>query len=274
MQVLRFKDYYKGQELAEDLIEMLSNPLLNENVDDKAWKQILDKVFSDLGLNYALITTFGTGIAAMYPIVNELIVNNKLKIEITQENMLLLTVAAVVIIYLEEKKTGSTKISIEMDEDEIKENAKSLLTELKLRGIGNGIVKKVVKAFTSISNLVKVIFKNFKYVISGFIDMFAYTAMLVPTMNVFATFIDKYDMNLDSIIGNLLSVGVGVLSVVAKNSINYLVQKLGSKFNLDKDKIMKDLPEPSIKKYPHPEYIDVDAEQNGDLIKGNENKKV
>lgn len=275
MRVLRFQEYYKSQSLAEEFIDILSNLSINEKVEDKkAWRQILDKVFSDLGINYALITTFGTGIAAMFPIVNELIANNNLNLELNQENIVLLTITALAITYLEEKKSNSTNIEIKIDEDELKENTKSLLTELKLRGIGNGIVKKVVKAFTSIGNLSKVIFKNLKYVINGFVDMFAYTALLLPTMNAFSAFIDKYDLNLDTIISNLLSVGAGVLTLVAKNGIVYILNKIGNKFGINKKEVIEDLPEPSIKKYPHPDYIDTDINQKGDLIKGNENKKV
>lgn len=275
MKVLKFKEYTKFDIMAEELIEMLSNPPINEDKNqDSGWKQILNKVFSDLGLNFALITTFGTGIAAMFPIVVELIENNNLNLESTKENMLLLTITAVAITYLEERKNKTTKMQIDMSEQEIKDNAQSLLAELKLRGIGNGIVKKVVKSFQAIGNLIKIVFKNVNNVINGFVDMFAYTSLLLPCMNVLASFIDKYSLNLDTLQGNFLSIGVGVLTIIAKNGIDYMIKKLGDKFNLKKDKIMQDLDESPIKKYPHPSFVDVEGENpESELIKGNDKTK-
>lgn len=275
MKVLKFKEYTKFDTMAEELIEMLSNPPINEDKNqDSGWKQILNKVFSDLGLNFALITTFGTGIAAMFPIVVELIENNNLNLDSTKENMLLLTITAVAITYLEERKNKTTKVQIDMSDQEIKENAQSLLAELKLRGIGNGIVKKVVKSFQAIGNLIKIVFKNVNNVINGFVDMFAYTSLLLPCMNVLASFIDKYSLNLDTLQGNFLSIGVGVLTIISKNGIDYMIKKLGDKFNLKKDKIMQDLDESPIKKYPHPSFVDVEGENpESELIKGNDQTK-
>jgi hypothetical protein len=161
-----------------------------------------------------------------------------------------------------------------MSDQEIKENAQSLLAELKLRGIGNGIVKKVVKSFQAIGNLIKIVFKNVNNVINGFVDMFAYTSLLLPCMNVLASFIDKYSLNLDTLQGNFLSIGVGVLTIIAKNGIDYIIKKLGDKFNLKKDKIMQDLDESPIKKYPHPSFVDVEGENpESELIKGNDQTK-
>lgn len=275
MKVLKFKEYTKFDTMSEELIEMLSNPPINEDKgQDSGWKQILNKVFSDLGLNFALITTFGTGIADMFPIVVELIENNNLNLDSTKENMLLLTITAVAITYLEERKNKTTKVQIDMSDQEIKENAQSLLAELKLRGIGNGIVKKVVKSFQAIGNLIKIVFKNVNNVINGFVDMFAYTSLLIPCMNVLASFIDKYSLNLDTLQGNFLSIGVGVLTIISKNGIDYIIKKLGDKFNLKKDKIMQDLDESPIKKYPHPSFVDVEGENpESKLIKGNDQTK-
>ena len=277
MKVLKFKEYAKFESMAEELIEMLANPVINEDKkEDPALKQILKKVFNDLKLNFALVTTFGTGIASMFPIVHELVSNNKLNVELTKENIVLLTITAISIAYLEERKNGTTKMDIDMSEQEIKENAQSLLAELKLRGIGNGIVKKVVNSLMSIGNLIKIILKGTGNIVNGFIDMFAYTSFLVPCMNVFYSFVNKYDLNLDTIQSNFLSIGAGVLTLIAKNGVSYLISKLSDKFNLRKDKIMQDLEVPTIKKYPHPSFVDVDMEKdsNTELIKGNENKEI
>lgn len=272
MKVLRFQEYSNSHDLAYDLINMLSSPSVMESAEEDgnpAWKQILNKVFSDLGLNFILIATFGAGIAAMYPIVSNLVTNGNIKIEATSENILLLTVAAITITFLEEKKNRTTSKNIDISDDEIKKDTKSILEELKLKGIGNGIVKKVVKCFLSIRNIIKLIFEHSGNIIGGFIDMFAYTSFMIPAMNIFNSFIDKYDFNLETLPGNFASIGVGVLSLVAKNGLSFLINKLGDKFKFKKDRILKDLNIPPIKKYPHPDVVDVGS-KNLDLIKGNE----
>ena len=275
MKVLRFREYSSSEDLAQDLLEMISNPVVLESMkEDPAWKQILNKVFSDLGLNYTLITTFGVGIAAMFPIIDKLIKNGSLNIEATKENILLLTIAAITITFLEEKKNSKPAIEINMSDDEIKQNAQSMLEELKLRGIGNGIVKKVMKCFTSIKDIIKSLFKHSGNIVYGFVDMFAYTSFLVPIMNIFNSFIGKYDLNLDTLPNNFLSIGVGLLSLVAKNGIEFLINKIGDKFKLKKDRILKDLNIPSDKKHQQADLIDSDLQQNTDLIKGNESQEV
>ena len=101
-----------------------------------------------------------------------------------------------------------------------------MLAELKMRGIGNGIVRKFVKVFDSITNFFKMIFKGTPYVIDGLIDMFAYSAIMVPCMNAIHAFIGKYDITVDNIVANLLSLGAAGTALIAKQGINWLMNKL------------------------------------------------
>ena len=271
--VLKFNDHSNSVKMAEELIEMIANPKLNESsIDDSHIQKILKGLAFDLKFNYSLVFTFGTGIRAMYPIVENLIKNGNLKVEMNTENVVLLSLAALAITYLEEKnnKAGDTEVECpdcdglgyhggEDGEDEedcqscsgsgilksevTKADARTILEELKLRGFGNGIVKKLVKCFKSIGNLFKTLFKNTPYIISGFLDMFAYTAILIPTMNAISWMVGKYDFNLETLPMNFLSIGVGVGTFLAKNGINYLVSKLKDKLHL---KINPDLDKPTV----------------------------
>ena len=74
-------------------------------------------------------------------------------------------------------------------------------------------------------------------------DMFAYTTLLIPSMNAIDWMIGKYDFNIETLPMNFLSVGIGVVTFLAKSGFNYLVDKLKNKLNI---KINPDLGDPII----------------------------
>ena len=182
MKVLNFEKY----QLAEDLSNFIANPTINESDNkDSQINGILKKLSQDLKFNYGLVFTFGVGVRVMYPIVEGLISNGSLKVEPTMENIVLVSIAALTITYLEESKNkaGDSEVPCNCKNKSkecekcggtgviksivTKQDARTILEELKLRGIGNGIVKGVVKSFISIGNLMKVIFKNLANIINN-----------------------------------------------------------------------------------------------------------
>jgi len=222
--ILKFDKYNSQTELTHRFIESILNPPIMESTENEDnIRSILKGLQKDLNFNIKLIFTFGTGIASMYPIVLNLIENQNLKIDTTPENVVLLTLTSVVILAME----------IDKDSDISKDEVKFLLNELKLRGIGNGIVKKMVNSFKSIGNLLTILFKNTSRTVRHLIDMFGYTSILIPTMNALTSIISDYNWTMDTIIGNLSSLGVGVLTFLAKNGWDYLVKKLKSKTKLN-----------------------------------------
>ena len=279
--VLRFKEHDDCVKLGEEFIQMIINPKLNEKIDMSSSKNdiqhILKNLSTDLKFNYNLVFTFGAGIKAIYPIVDNLIRNGNLNVEITKENIVLLSLAAIAITYLEEKnnKVGDNRVPCDkcdgigtiqnmsckdcdgdgcdiceleckecggkgfIESKVIKSDMRTILEELKL----NGIVKKLVKCFTSIGGLFKILFKNTPYLVSGFMDMFAYTSILIPTMNAVSSLVGNYNLNMDTLPGNLMSVGIGVTTFLAKNGLTYLINKLKGKFNI---KINPDLEKPTV----------------------------
>jgi hypothetical protein len=261
MEILRFSPYNKAYELASEFIkEIENNCILESKEPDSIKSEVLKKTISDLNLNVSLIFQFGVGVNLMYPIVEGLISNMKLNIDLSIDNLVLVTITSLTICYIEESKKKKTNLkklpSMEKD-------AKSLLEELKLRGIGNGIIKKIIKCFASITNIFKMLFGNTGHVFNGLLDLFSYTALLIPCMNAIKSMIGKYHLNLDSLPGNFLSLGIGITTIIAKHGIKYLIKKL---------KIRKNLPEIDdhiLIKYPHPEFIDneFDHARETDLIK-------
>lgn len=222
--ILKFGDYKYQSEITQTFIDLILNPpLLESTENEEGIKSILTNLQRDLKFNIKLIFTFGTGIASMYPIVLNLIKNQNLKIDTTPENVVLLTLTTVVIHSLELGK----------DENIRREEIKFLLNELKLRGIGNGIVEKMVNSFKAIGNLVTILFKNTSKTIKNLIDIFGYTSILIPTMNALNSVVSDYNWTMDTIIGNLTSLGVGVFTFLAKNGWDYLIKRLKSKAEIN-----------------------------------------
>lgn len=243
MVILKYRDY----DMSLRFMELLESNKVNESMSDYNIMDVLKDLSKDLKFNYGLIFTFGAGIQTMFPIVDNLIKNENIKIEFTNENVLLITLTALAITYLEEKnnRIGDSKVKCSckdkrkdcsicsgtgyVDSKVNRDDARTMLEELKLRGIGNGIVKKLVKCFRAIGNIVKILFKNSPYVINGLIDMFGYTAMLIPTMNAISALIGEYDLNMETLPGNFLALGAGIGTFLAKRGFNYIIRKLKNK---------------------------------------------
>lgn len=254
MKIYRYSEYSLNSSIAQDLLDSLV-PFLNEdNVNESKYKRFEEKIFKDLKLNTSLITSFGVGISAFYPIVDKLMTNMNIgSIDLTADKVVLLTIAAISIIYLEEKK---------YNDDVLRKDCKSMLEELKMMGIGNGIVKKLIEALKSIKNIFSIICKHIGIVVCGFMDMFAHTGLLIPFMNGIIYIIGKYDLTIDSIIRNFAGLGIGIGTIIAKHIIIDIIKNLKDKFYIDKN-----IDTPIIKKIGDVQFVDSEVNQDVDLIK-------
>jgi hypothetical protein len=231
---------YSEYELAEEFVNNLHN-IIKEDKNDNDIKKHLKDLKDDLKLNISLVGTFGSGIGAFLPIVSKLVESMDISSEMTTDKALLLTVCALTIIYLEECKDRKERESLSKD-------SKNLLTELKLRGFGNGIVIKLTNILKLIYNFIKKIGNHIGSVINGFIDMFAYASLLVPIMNGLYWFIDKYDLTFDNFKTNLLSLGIGVGSLIMKHGVPYILKKLNISKGEQED-IINDLEKSALYKH-------------------------
>jgi hypothetical protein len=116
-----------------------------------------------------------------------------------------------------------------------------MLEELKMRGFGNGIVKKLMKGLESIKNIFSIIGKHIGAVIGGVIDMFAYTSLLIPLLNGVMAIIHKYDLNLETLPQNFLGLAVGVGTIIAKHGIVEIISILKSKFTISQKEVLDDI---------------------------------
>jgi hypothetical protein len=262
MEIKRYDEFVLQTDMVECFINEFNNQVLTESKDDS--ESILKKIISDLNLNFRLVSTFGFGIGAFLPIVNQLMKNMDLSsVELTKETIVLLTLTAISIIFLEERKPKDPQ-----EEDELIKDSKSMLEELRMKGIGDGIVKKVISCLKSTKSIFMIIAKHLGAVVGGFMDMFAYSAMMIPIMNTLSNVINKFDLNLDTMPQNFLMLTAGVGTIIAKHGISYLLKKLKGKLNIS-DKVEKEIESeietPTISKIAR--FGDGDSNQSGELIK-------
>lgn len=261
MKVQRFGEYNLQDEMAHDFLNSFDE-IVKESDGRTSYEKVSKKVISDLKLNVSLVSTFGAGIGALYPVVDGLMKNmNMDSFNLTTESIVLLTLSSVAITFLEEKKCKSVE-----EEDELTKDSKSMLEELKMRGFGNGIVKKLIKGLKSIRSIFTIIGKHLGAVIGGVIDMFAYTALLIPLLNGVMAVINKYDLNLDTLPQNFLGLTVGIGTIIAKHGIVEILNRIKNRFPINQREVLDDIETPVIQRFAN--FGDGESEeQDGDLIK-------
>jgi hypothetical protein len=170
------------------------------------------------------------------------------KVELTIETVVLSTITAITIIYLEEKKPSNPE-----EEYKIEKDAKSLLEESRMKGVGDGIIKKIIKALQSIKDIFKMVIKHTGATISGFIDLFAYVSMMIPMLNAVMYIIGKYDLNLDTMITNFAGLTMGIATIIAKHGIIDIINRIKDRFPINKD-VMDEIETPVIQKFGDSDY--------------------
>lgn len=266
----QFAEFYhklRSEGFDSDEIFQVLDDFIPKEEDDieedlSTYKSIEKKVISDLKLDSKLVLTFGAGIGALYPVVSQMMQNMSLGVEISKQTVVLLTIASITIVYLEEKKAKPE------EEEILTKDSKSMLEELRMQGIGDGIVKKVIKALSGINNIFSTIAKHLGAAVGGIIDMFAYTSILIPIMNAIMTVIGLHKMSVDDVIANFFMLSVGVATRIAKHGLVEILDRL-RKFISPKSKrdILDEIETPVIQKFGDFTYGDTDSEQEGDLIK-------
>tara|TARA_X000000368_G_scaffold319349_1_gene256544 strand:+ start:263 stop:1030 length:768 start_codon:yes stop_codon:yes gene_type:complete len=235
MNIKNFNQYKNDLMILNDFLDNSESPI-NE-IDSSSIKKIVDDILNDLGINLKFVSTFGFAISGFYPIIEGLMRNMKLtSVELTPNNIVMITLTALSVIFLEERESRlSDKEKLKLEKE-----TKSLLTELKLNGIGNGIIKSLKKSLMSIKNLFNIILKHSGKAIESVVDMFAYTSLLIPVLNSVNYIIDKYDLTMDTLVYNLSGIAMGVLTLIVKHGVKYILKRLGIK-NSDKEEIISDI---------------------------------
>jgi hypothetical protein len=255
MEIKKYEEYNRGLEMAKIFFESLDEKNPNDQdkykkIQDSEIKKLKSAVKSDIHFNFGLIVSFGAGIGALYGIVDSLISMETPKID--TRTVVLMTMAGIYMIVQGEVKNAKER-------KQILEETKVILSELQLAGYPNAttgtkegsdnpilnkvvkILKSIKKIFTAIKSKIesygfdKLLKRASINTISGFADMFAYTAMLVPVMNSINALLGYMKMNIDSFLANTSVFIIGIMTIIAKHGANYFMVKMKNFFNLNND---------------------------------------
>lgn len=215
MKITKFQEYSKYDNMSWEFINSF-DMIIKESEDHKP---IMREILDDLKLNTELVLTFGAGLGSFLPIVQGLMSNMKLEADI--RTVMLLTICAFTVIYIEEKKYKDSEQG-----DILVKDSKSMLEELRMHGIGNGIVKKLVQLLKSIVGIFNLIGKHSGTIAETFVDMFSYASLLIPIINGLSYIVGKYDLNIDTFIYNISGLAMGLGTIIAKRGIAFIVKKL------------------------------------------------
>lgn len=252
-QVLRYDDYMIVDDFYSSLIkEMMVTESNNKSTYKeasnkyKAELETFKKKYKDsLKINTKMILLFSTSITAFSPIVEAIIKNTNILSNVASpQTVLMLSLASIIIVY-DDVKNNNDEHKTLMD------MLHSIFEELQLNGIGQGIVKKIVRVLKMIMHIFNVVGKRIHIIISNLIEMFAYTALMFPIMNSILYIIDKYTFNIDTTIFNLKSLIIGCATLAGKYLTKSIIDAIKAN-RKQKNDIEKDL--------------NVDVEDNTDII--------
>jgi hypothetical protein len=217
--ILKYREHGDWETIAEEFLYQINNSVVLESENsDGDLNQTIKDIFSRLGFNIELTLTFGTGVKLMYPIVDNLIKNMNLQIQPSYEDVVLLCITVISIMFLNNKKNPP------ISSDDIKNK---LNPEIQMKfGNPRSIVNKFVVCFDGIFNFINKFPKLFGVAMTNILDMFAYTSILLPVMNAISLFCLKYELTPDNLLGNLLSLGIGVMTVSARRLYNFVKSKV------------------------------------------------
>ena len=245
--IKRYQEYSSDYDMTLEFINSFDLMIKENESSGGDWKSIMKKFKNDLKLHLELILIFGAGIGTFVPVVQKMMQNMNISTEITFDKAVLLTICSLTIIYLEERKFKNSK-----EEEQLISDSKSMLEELKMMGLGNGIVKLVIKSFEAIKNLFNIIGRHIGAAVGGVVDMFAYTSFLLPVMNGIYYLIGQYELTPETIVQNLIGLGSGIITLIAKHGIGYILNKIKDKFKIKKDiidDVVDDMESSTIQKF-------------------------
>lgn len=241
IKIYKISEYNNIFKLVEDFSEYLNNESkLEKDNNFKKNENILNKIIKDLNLNFNMLDFLGSGLLIFSNITKSLF--KGLNIELTDEVVVLSTVCAITIMYLDFIDDVEKRNKLVTD-------SKNQLEELKLRGVGNGIIKKLIKAFESIKNFFTIISKDINIKIESFFDILLDNPTLKHTINSISFVIDKNNITLENIVDSFSNLNSGITTNFGKQIINDVLINLSNKVSFKNKKIISEIETPIIQKF-------------------------
>lgn len=226
MKINKFSEYNLQNNITQDFLN--SFYLIIKESDQASYKKAAKKLISDLKLNNNLLLKFDSVLNNFYLFINSLMKNINIdSFNLDEQSVVLLTLSSLSIIYLEEGKYKSSD-----EELKLRKDSKSMLEELKMRGFGNNIVKKLILCIKTIKNIFLIFSKQSNVKVSGVIDMIS-ESIFKSIINAIYYVTDKYDLNLDTFVQNFSTLS----SNIAKSGINDIMNKIKDEVSLNKAQI-------------------------------------
>jgi hypothetical protein len=163
-----------------------------------------ENIIRNLNLNKPIDDLDDNIIIYFSNIISNLIKN--INIEDRDNIISLLTICTMSIIYMNEILPNDVKL---------RKDIKSMLEELKLGGVGNGIVKKIIKCFDSIKIIANTL-SNKK--INTYSELFNNSELCQKLSNAVNSMIEKYKLDLDSLPDKFNGLKSGI-----ENNLNTLI---------------------------------------------------
>ena len=144
---------YQDIEMADEFLDMLFSDSISERAE------FIEDTFLDTIIHKCLIDKYEGILPKLYSITTHLIKNSSLKVVLTDKIIKLFTLAALSVCvmddmdFLKENKFKKSDYEIEL---------KSILEELKLNGVGNGLVRNLADIYKAITDMSSNLFKTKK----------------------------------------------------------------------------------------------------------------
>jgi len=232
--ILKFNEYKDWEMIALDFVKQIQNQIISESdekTDNSDINSLIGDILNRFGFEMSLALIFDSGVKLMYPIVSKLIDNMKLEITPTKEDVVLLCITSISIMYLHNKKNPL------ISADDIKNK---LNPDIQLK-FGNPriLVNKIIGCFDYIHLFLKKFPKLVGVVLNNITDMFGYTAILQPTMNAISIFVGTYQLTPDNLVGNLISLAAGISTISVKKLYNFVKNKVNK--SSDDEDVLSDV---------------------------------
>jgi hypothetical protein len=219
MKINKFSEYNLQNDLMYDFLNSF-NSIVKES-DQFLYKNVAKKIISTLRLNKELLLTFDNFLNNFYPITHSLIKNSNISSsELSDESIVLLSLSSLTIIYLEKNNNKSSE-----EEFKLKKDSKSMLEELKMKGFGNNIVKKIILCIKVIKNMFLILNKHMDKKISNIADILL-NSIFISMLNSIHYIINKYNLNIDTFVQNFHTLSSDIKTHIGKNGINDIIDKL------------------------------------------------
>ena len=207
MEILKFQDI----EVVEYFLNSLfSNYLLETN-------EFNNSFINNLEIHKKLINEYESVLPELALIGGSLLKNSNLKIDLTNNNLLLFTIAGLSVCVMTDAKF---LLDNDIIKSEYEAELKSILEELKLNGIGNGLVKNFSNFLGSILSISLKIYQK-----KDIIDVLKQKNLL-QSVNLY---VDKYKLSLDNYVKNLEKLSKLLTVYLKSGKFDELKNKLSKK---------------------------------------------